>query len=362
MTASLAPFLALLVLSAPPTRSAKAEPAKAPAKGEAKPEGTKLEQGQRRFAEGDFEGALKALDEAAQAGGDDATLEKVHLLRAQCFAARQEFMRAEEAFALALEANPEASLDPSRVDPTLVKLLDSVRARLSGTLVLESTPPGAQVSIDGKPAGATPLTQTVPVGRRRLEARWGDGEAQAAQAAKSDVLVKPHRETRAAWVQGPGVQAPPPVCPACPECPKAPEGPQPRPLRAFADVRGGVELPSNPGAYVAGGFEAGGGVEFWWLRAGLWAKLFPSFGLVPRLAFAMPVQEKVTLVVEAGVPVAFLPAGTGIGVSGTGGAEFYPVRWLGFWAALGARHFFTWPGRNDPTAFTVTGGVRLRMP
>lgn len=343
MTASTASLLALLLVGAPGSRAPKAEAPKV--------EGTKLEQGQKLFASGDFEGALKALDAAAQDSHDDAELERIHLLRAQCFAARQEFVRAEDAFIHALEANPEATLDPARVDPTVVKLLDAVRNRLTGTLVLESTPAAATVSVDGKPVGSSPLTQVVSVGRHRVEAHWKDGAP-----AASEVIVKPGRETRVAWVQGPVTQLPPPPCP------EVPTGPVGRPLRAFGDVRGGAEVPSNPGAFVAGGFEVGGGAEYSWFRLGLWAKLFPNFGLVPRLAFAVPVHDKVNVVVEFGVPVQFLSTGVGVGLWGTGGGEFYPLPWLGLWAAVGARHYFQWPGRNDPTAFTATGGVRLRMP
>src|SRR3954467_6137258 len=79
--------------------------------------GSRLEQGQKAFADGEYATALKALDAAVVEGAD---LERVQLLRAQVFAAQQDFGRAEEAFALALEANPEASLDPTRVDPSVV--------------------------------------------------------------------------------------------------------------------------------------------------------------------------------------------------------------------------------------------------
>src|SRR4051812_40883460 len=97
--------------------------------------GTRLDQAQKAFTSGDYDGALKLLDPMQEAS-DTATLEKVQLLRAQCFAAQQNFARAEDAFTQALEANPEASLDPARVDPSVVKVLDSLRARLSGELVV----------------------------------------------------------------------------------------------------------------------------------------------------------------------------------------------------------------------------------
>jgi hypothetical protein len=343
MTASVVSLLAVVLVAAPGARAAKVEPAKT--------EGTKLEQGQKLFASGDFEGALKALDAAAQESRDDAVLEKVHLLRAQCFAARQDFVRAEEAFAHALEANPEALLDPARVDPTVVKLLDSVRTRLTGTLVVESLPPGAAVTLDGKAVGVTPLAQPVSVGRHRLEVHW-----EQSPPSSAEVVVKPAREARLTWVRGPATQLVPPPCP------EVPKGPAPRALRPFGDVRGSLEAPTNPGALVTGGLEVGGGAEWWWFRFGLWAHLYATFGLVPRVALAVPASERLTVVVEAGVPVRLLPRGTGVGLWGTGAVEFSLLPWLAAWAGFGARHYFEWPGRNDPTAFLITSGVRLRTP
>src|SRR5262245_58580048 len=125
----------------------------APAAPPPKPAPTKLEQGQKAFAEGQFDAALKALDAAAQESSDPATLERVHLLRGQCFAARHDFTKAEDAFAAALLANPEGALDPGKVDPSVVKLLESMRARSSGTLSFMSSPDNAGVFVDGADAG-----------------------------------------------------------------------------------------------------------------------------------------------------------------------------------------------------------------
>jgi hypothetical protein len=44
----------------------------------------------------------------------------------------------------------------------------------SGTLVLESTPPGSAVRVDGEPRGTTPLTLMVAPGRHTVEFRWQD--------------------------------------------------------------------------------------------------------------------------------------------------------------------------------------------
>lgn len=330
MPSIVVPLVALL-LTAPVSRLARGE-------------GPKLEQGQKLFTQGDVDGALKMLDAAAAEGGDPATLEKVQLLRAQCLAARQDFGRAEEAFALALEANPETTLDPTRVDPTVVKLLESVRTRLTGTLVVGSTPPGALLLLDGKGAGLAPQTIAVPAGKHKLEARWGDGPLQA-----MELQVRPRREMRVEWVQGGSALG---------------EGAgllTPRPIRPFGDLRGVFEAASS-GAPVSGGLELGGGFEASWFRLGLFARLFPYFGVTPRFQLALPVLDSVNVLLEVSLPLSFLPTGFGIGLGGGGGAEYYPLKWLGGYVLIGGRHHFLWPQRNDPTAFTATAGVRLRVP
>ncbi len=326
---SAAVSLVALLLTAPVTKAAR-------------PDAPKLEQGQKLFNQGDVDGALKMLDAAAIDGGDPATLEKIQLLRAQCLAARQDFVRAEEAFALALDANPETTLDPTRVDPTVVRILESVRARLTGTLVVGSTPPGATLLVDGKPAGAAPQTIAVPAGKHKVEAKWGEGPLQA-----MELQVRPRRETRLEWVQG--ISA-------------APGGDllEPRPIRPFGDLRGVLE-PATSG-FVSGGIELGGGIEVSWFRIGLFARLFPNFGVTPRFQLALPVLKTLNVLLEVSLPINFLTTGLGLGIGGGGGAEYYPLQWIGAYVLIGGRHHFLWPGRNDETAFTATGGVRLRVP
>ncbi len=302
---------------------------------------SKVDSGQRLFNAGELDAALKVLDQAAQEGGDEATLERVHLLRAQCFAAKQDFSRAEEAFALALEANPDTSLDPGRVDPTVVKMLEGVRARLTGAVLVRSTPPGASLFLDGKNAGEAPQTLAVPVGRHKLEARWGEGPMTA-----MELQIRPRRDVRVEWVQGAGGPG---------------EAPKGRPVRPFGDIRGTLEIPSVP-AGVTGGLDLGGGFEVSWFRFGLWARVYPYFGVAPRAAFFVPVMEQVSVFLELEVPLWFRGGGVAVGFGGAGGAEFMPLRWLGLFGQIGGQHLFVNPVRNDDTHFIATAGVRLRMP
>lgn len=314
---------------------------------------SRLELGVRAFNQGEFDLALKNLDAAAAEGGDAATLEKIQLLRAQSFAARQDFARAEEAFLLALEANPDASLDPARVDPTVVRMLNSVRGRLTGTLVISSTPAGAEVTIDKKPAGVTPQTLSVTVGKHRLEARWGESKT----VASTEVQIRPKKELHVEWVQ------------AAAEKVAGVEQPRERPIRPFGDLRGVFEVPSNGGASVTGGLELGGGVEFSYFRAGLWARFFPFFGLVPRFSFVLPVHEKINIFLEVQAPLWFTgqPA-TGLGrqtvsfgLGGSGGAEYFALPWIAVFAQIGGQHLIS-TYRNDPTSFMMSAGARMRLP
>ncbi len=338
MTFSAVALMTAVVLAAP------TPPAKA----------TKLELGVRFFNQGEFDTALKNLDAAAAETTEAAALEKIHLLRAQCFAARQDFARAEEAFAQALEANPDASLDPARVDPTLVKMLDSVRGRLTGSLVLGSTPPGAAVTLDGKAVGTAPQTLSVTVGKHRLEAKWPAGPNADAQnpspPAVSEVQIRPKKELHVEWVQGPVEKV-------------AVAAVQDRAVRPYGDLRGVLEVPSNGGAAPTGGLELGGGFEFSYFRAGLWARFFPFFGVVPRAAFVLPVIERVNVFLEVQVPIWLTrPGGFQLGLGGSGGAEFFPLKWLAVFGQIGGQHLFIYGARNDPTTFTASAGARLRVP
>ncbi|MFL5322537.1 MAG: PEGA domain-containing protein, partial [Myxococcaceae bacterium] len=154
-------------------------------------------QGQNEFNRGNFQGALKLLDAAATETNDDATLSKIHLLRGQAFAAEQDFDQTEAAFKLALEHDPEASLDPARVDPKLVRILDGLRDRMKGDLNVRAEVPGSKVTIDGRYEGESPVSTTQPIGRHKVEVVSPDGR----QTGKSEVVVWPKRVTELALKQ-----------------------------------------------------------------------------------------------------------------------------------------------------------------
>ncbi len=319
----LAPLLVAAVLAGPPAR------------------GTRLEQAQRAFVSGDYDGALKLL-EPLQDAADVGTQEKVQLLRAQCFAARQDFARAEEAFTLALEANPETSLDPARVDPSVVRVLDGLRARLSGELLVVATPP-AEVSIDGKVVGTAPVSSPQPIGRHKVEVKYGPKSS-----AEASVVVFVHRPSQVVFsqaAQGEGGKDGQPLVP------------EPSKVRPFGDLRGVWEPNASDEA-----LELGGGVEFPYTRVGVSARLFPDFfGFTLRAGLVVPVHERISAYLEVEWPFMFRSQ-VAIGLGGVGGAEFHFSRWLGAFVQLGGKHYFSNPDSNVDNRFVLAGGVRLRLP
>ncbi len=312
--------------------------------------GTRFEQGQRLYNQGDVEAALKLLDAAAQEERDPAVLEKVHLLRGQCFSARQDFVRAEDAFALALESNPDTSLDPARVDPTVVKLLDAVRTRLTATLTVNSTPPGASLFLDSKNAGVTPQTVQVPIGRHRLEARWGDGPM-----TPLELVLKPKKEVRVEFVQG---QAAPPQLVST--------TPDQHPVRPYIDLRAILDIPTVVNQPPTGALDFGGGVEFFVFRLGLYARLFggavTTFGAIPRAAWVVPLLPKLTAFIEASLPLLFRNGGVGLGFGAVAGAEYQVTPWFGVFVGIGGQFLIKNDMRADNNTFNGTGGVRMRLP
>ena len=306
---------------------------------------SKLEVGQRAFNQGDFEAALRALDQAVQESSDPAVLEKVHLLRGQCYGARQDFVRAEEAFALALDANPEAGLDPAKVDPSLVRVLDSLRARTKGTLVIHSTPDGASLKLDGAPFGKAPQSAQVPIGRHKLEVQY-----EGAPPVTSEIVVHARGEARVEAMQAPNLTPVPGV-----------DESQGKKVRPYADLRGVFETGAPEG-----GIEVGGGIEVPWVRLGVYARVYSTFEPIPRISAVVPLQVlPLSALIEAEVPFAFGRDGVGIGLGGAGGVEWGLTKWFGLYAQVGGRYYFTYYDTSCcrvNARFTASGGARLRLP
>lgn len=118
----------------PPQQIATAEQppptvAQAPVPGKAE-----LEAGQAAYNDGEFELALQRFDQAAARSIERAQLGRIHLYRAKCYRLLKEtgkgdIVAIDKALNAALDADPEARLDPDRDPEDLVDLFNSIRKR-----------------------------------------------------------------------------------------------------------------------------------------------------------------------------------------------------------------------------------------
>ena len=106
--------------------------------------------------------------------------------------------KAQEEFVRALMNNPELTCDPqvygNDVKKSFDKALTEVSNKPTGPLTVDSSPPGATVSLRGKELGLTPLPeQTVPVGRHLLTFNKPGYEATGtfADVGKEGITAKP---------------------------------------------------------------------------------------------------------------------------------------------------------------------------
>jgi hypothetical protein len=332
-----------------------------------KPSG-RLATAQAEFSRGDFAAALRDLDAAVTETGDEPTLSKIHLLRGQCYGAQRDLVKAEEAFEKALENDPEAKLDPQRVDPSLVSLLEGLRDRMQGDLEVRTDRP-AKVHFDGKPIGLSPVKASVSIGRHKLEAHTGDGKF----SAVSSVVIAAHKTTTVEMelAEPRREEETPPVGTGGgrsgggerergggADRDGANASFQVYGGRPLADLRLGVD----PFDFIrTPEVEVGFGAEWPYVRASVHLRFLPGFGIVPRGGLWVPVVDQVRAYVELELPIYF-PQGTtplNLGLGGCGGAELFFIKWLSGFAEVGARNFFL----PDPRVqVTVQAGMRLRLP
>jgi hypothetical protein len=117
--------------------------------------------------------------------------------------------------------------------------------------------------------------------------------------------------------------------------------------------------------YPAFPLELSVGLEISWFRASVAVRVYPGLALTPRLAFAVPVMERLGVVLELGMPVLLDSVETNplkaLGISASVGLEVYPLSWLGAFAMVGGRYYLIRPS-NDAAALITTVGLRLRLP
>ncbi len=164
----------------------------------------------KAMASGEFERALRTLDKAL-AGADGRKAGELQLLRAQCLLALHKRDQARAALVGALEANPEAELDPEKANPELVALLRAVRESTTGHLSVSADAADSQVVLDGRLMGPPPLKVEVPVGRHRvaLKTAEGTGEEQVVVVGSGSTASVSFAGQRAVSVAPPLVEVSP---------------------------------------------------------------------------------------------------------------------------------------------------------
>lgn len=147
-----------------------------------------FEAGQAAYNEGEVEVALGHFDRAAQSSTDRAELGRIHLFRAKCHrllkqAGTSDAIAIDKALNAALEADPDARLNPDRDPEDLVDMLSSIRKRLTARLRLSADRTATAFAIDGRPFGQLPYDGDVPIGTHRLDVTTADGRFSASQEA-----------------------------------------------------------------------------------------------------------------------------------------------------------------------------------
>jgi hypothetical protein len=221
-------------------------------------EGRELEAALQALSEADFEAALAHVEAGLRKPGDEARTAQLRLVQGEVHAALRQDAQMEGAFARALEADPDARLDPERVQPGVVARFESLRARLQGTLSIEVVPAGTEVKLDGRTLGQAPWQGPVPIGTHTLEAG----------TERLQFKVRPGRTEQVRV-----------VLPASSEPPTSSH-----PLAFSAQVRAALGLSPLSGA----GMEAGARLSSTYVFGELNATAGSRFGAAARLGLQAP--------------------------------------------------------------------------
>lgn len=314
------------------------------------------------YGEGDFEKALKELESVVSAVSTDELLGRAHILEGQCHSAMEDFGKTEAAFAKALDHDPEIRLDPRRVPPTLVVLLDSLRARMTAELRLDSDHAGATAFLDGKPVGALPSKLKVPIGKHRIEVKSADGRF----AESRESVFFPNRaydwvlklaELRAAH---------PTDLKGSVESLKAVASEELRGVRPNVDARAMLDVGKGIGFEVGAGISGQHlGVSAHVVLGGFIGGTVRGIVRLPRLLSLLGVYGSIDL------PVFVVPdadrrgEGFAIAVGGSAGLELEAAPWVALFAELAGRKFVQIPpaaAQLPSSALLLGTGARLRLP
>lgn len=305
------------------------------------------------FGEGDADGCLTVVTQVLATNPAPVLLARAQFLRAQCLNLKDGPSRATQALEAALDADPEMTVDASRVDPALVGLFEGLKQRLKAEVVISSDRPDTVVMLDGATVGDAPTTIKVVAGRHRLVARTRDGRF----AKEKDLVAHPRRSYELSLELAPvGVAA-------APDPSGAPASPQKSWVNGlFIDAR----ALADPGRGV--GFGASLGWSARHFAASLHLVLGGYLGGAVRLGARLPLLgDFLTLGAAVEVPMLAVPGPTGGLAVGVGGNLNAALRWGifepfvegGIQAMLAVPAAAAAVPRFSPL---VGGGVRLYFP
>lgn len=146
---------------------------------------------QALFDAGDFDAALTRIDASLKSTANRPARASLQLLRARCLAALRRNVEVEPAMEAALDEDPTAQFSDD-ISPGLRATLERTKARLAGTVQIDSDPKGLAVRVNGALVGSAPVTQLLPVGRYELSSLDAAGNP----AATRTLVVAPRSEQR----------------------------------------------------------------------------------------------------------------------------------------------------------------------
>jgi tetratricopeptide (TPR) repeat protein len=129
-----------------------------------------LKQAAGLYADGQFQEAAKLLEQARAAAKEPKLRTRILLQLGITHAVLGNEAQAKQSFEAALEIDPTLALDPESVKPSILIIFKAAKGAPKGWLSVRSTPPGAEVLVDGKVVGTTPLERSrVVAGQRAIE-------------------------------------------------------------------------------------------------------------------------------------------------------------------------------------------------
>ncbi|MBI4666573.1 MAG: fibronectin type III domain-containing protein [Nitrospinae bacterium] len=129
-----------------------------------------LAQAESYYHKGRFNDALSAINDALATLSDDKAKARAHLLAGMAHYAQNQQETAEEEFKKAVLLDPHLKLSAKKYPPQIVRLFNQARARHLGAVVILTQPADAEVYIDDKLTGLTPVVvEDMPAGPHKVK-------------------------------------------------------------------------------------------------------------------------------------------------------------------------------------------------